>query len=107
MARMVEREKRMGLHLPLQASGQDASGASFSEATRTLNISGGGILFETRHHLPVGSQLVLAIELPPALQKHFGNRPVYRCRAVICRVERFESEALSRVGARFLGEVGG
>ena len=43
----TDREKRVGLHLPLDVSGQDASGASFHESTRSLNISGGGILFES------------------------------------------------------------
>ncbi len=105
MTQMVEREKRVGLHLPLDVSGQDAAGAPFSESTRSLNISGGGILFESRRNLLVGSHLTLAIQLPPALQKHFGSKPVYRARAVICRVERFEGEEVSRIGARFLGEA--
>jgi hypothetical protein len=53
----------------------------------------------------VGSRLVLHIQIPPALRRHFGNRPLYRVRAVVCRVERFQDEATSRVGARFLGEI--
>ena len=105
MNAMSEREKRVGLHLPLEAQGEEASGSPFSEETRSLNISGGGILFESHHNLLVGSQLTLAIQVPPPLQKHFGNRPVYRARAVVCRVERFEGEPVSRVGARFLGEA--
>jgi c-di-GMP-binding flagellar brake protein YcgR len=105
MTEMTEREKRVGLHLPLEARGEEASGAPFSEKTRSLNISGGGILFESQHNLLVGSHLTLAIEVPPALRKHFADRAVYRARAVVCRVERFEGEPVSRVGARFLGEV--
>ena len=105
MNTITQREKRVGLHLPLDVSGQDATGAPFAESTRSLNISGGGICFETRHHLLVGSRLTLHIQLPPALRKHFGGRPVYRARAVVCRVERFEGQPVSRMGARFLGEV--
>jgi hypothetical protein len=105
MNTLAEREKRVGLHLPLEVSGEEASGLPFSEETRSLNISGGGILFESRHNLLVGSHLTLAIQVPPSLQKRFGNRPVYRARAVVCRVERFEGESVSRVGARFLGEA--
>jgi len=30
---------------------------------------------------------------------------VYRARAVVCRLERFEGEDMTRVGARFLGEL--
>jgi hypothetical protein len=102
---MQNREKRVPLHLSVEVKGQDTSGANFEEANRTLNISGGGICFESGRNLVVGSRLALQIQLPPALRKHFGNHPVYRARAVVCRVERFEGEAASRIGARFLGEA--
>jgi hypothetical protein len=105
MGVITQREKRVGLHLPLQVSAQDGAGKRYIESTRTLNISGGGILFESRRRLLVGTRLVLNIELPPALRKRFRNRPVYRVRAVVCRVERFEDEETSRIGARFLGEL--
>lgn len=101
----TDREKRVGLHLSLDASGQDAAGASFTESTRSLNISGGGICFESRRHLLVGSRLTLNIQIPDSLRKHFGNRPLYSVKAVICRVESFEGEPVHRVGARFLGEA--
>ena len=45
------------------------------------------------------------IQIPDALRKHFGDRPVYHVRAVICRVESFEGEQAHRIGARFLGEA--
>lgn len=99
------REKRVGLHLPVEVSGQDAAGASFHESARSLNISGGGILFESRRHLLVGARLTLAIQIPESLRKHFGNKPVYEVKAVICRVESFEGEQAHRIGARFLGEA--
>ena len=101
----TDREKRVGLHLPLDVAGQDASGAAFQESTRSLNISGGGILFETRRHLLVGSRLTLTIQIPDALRKHFGDRAVYNVKAVICRVESFEGEQAHRIGARFLAEA--
>src|SRR5437867_11803481 len=101
----TDREKRVGLHLPLDVSGQDAAGAPFQESTRSLNISGGGILFESHRHLLVGSRLTLAIQIPDSLRKHFGNRPLYNVKAVICRVESFEGEQAHRIGARFLGEA--
>ena len=50
--------------------------------------------------------LTLAIEVPPALRRRFGGKTVYRARAVVCRVERFEGEGVTRVGARFLDEIG-
>ena len=46
----------------------------------------------------------LAIQIPESLRKHFGNRPIYNVKAVICRVESFEGEQAHRIGARFLGE---
>ena len=105
MSALQDREKRVALHLPVEVKGQDTSGAAFEEATQTLNISGGGICFESGQKLVVGSRLLLLIQLPPPLRKHFRNRPLYRARAVVCRVERFEGQAVSRIGARFLGEV--
>ena len=101
----TDREKRVGLHLTLDVAGQDAAGAAFHETSRTLNISGGGVLFESRRNLLVGSGLALAIQIPEALRKHFGDRPVYNVKAVICRVESFEGEQAHRIGARFLGEA--
>ena len=99
-----EREKRLSLHLPVEVSGEDPDGGSVQDTARSLNISGGGICFEARVHVPVGSRLTLDIQLPEALRKHFGGRPVYRARAVVCRSERLDG-SLSRVGARFLRAV--
>src|SRR5688572_28788822 len=101
----TDRKKRVGLHLTVDVAGQDAAGVDFKETTRTANVSGGGILFETRHNLLVGSRLRLAIQIPESLRKHFGDRPVYNVKAVVCRVESFEGEQAHRIGARFLGEA--
>jgi PilZ domain len=105
MATITEREKRVGLHLPLQVSGDDAAGAAFAESSRSVNVSGGGLCFETGRILIVGARLVVRIALPPALRRHFRGKAVYRARAVVCRVEPSLSDAVSRVGVRFLGEV--
>jgi hypothetical protein len=103
---MTARERRMTLHLPLRVGGTDAKGGSFAESTRSLNISGGGVCFESHRKLQVGQRLTLSIELPEALRKHFGGQPVYQACAVVCRVESFEGETAARVGARFVGEAG-
>jgi hypothetical protein len=105
MKTLTERARRLGLHLSFDVSGKDAGGTPFTQTARTLNISGGGVLFESPRNLLVGSRLVLHIQIPPRLRKHFGSRPLYRVRAVVCRVERFQDEAMSRIGARFLGEI--
>jgi hypothetical protein len=101
---LVEREKRVGLHLPVEVRGEDAGGLRFTEMTRSVNVSGGGICFESHRHIAVGARLHLSIELPVNLRRHFGDKDVYRARAVVCRVERFEGEEAARIGARFLGE---
>jgi hypothetical protein len=101
----ARREKRVGLKLSLDVSGQDAGGADFAHSAHTINISGGGVCFESSRHLLVGTRLLLNIDIPPPLRSHFGGRPVYRAWAVVCRVERFEGQASSRVGARFLGDA--
>jgi len=105
MVEITDRERRISLNLSLEVAGTDASGAPFVEATRSLNLSGGGVLFETVQNVLVGSQVRLKILLPSPLRKHFGGHSEYRARAVVCRVERFEGSAVSRVGARFLGET--
>jgi len=100
----VEREKRQGLQLPVEVRGEDSGGARFTEYTRTVNISGRGICFESHRNVAVGARLRLSIELPVNLRRHFGDKDVYSARAVVCRVERFEGEEVARIGARFLGE---
>jgi hypothetical protein len=101
----VDREKRLGLHLPLEVTGTDAAGHPFTESTRTVNISGGGICFESSRHILVGTRVTLEIRLPPSLQKRFGGRELYVVRAVVCREENFDGQPLHRIGARFLGEA--
>ena len=101
---LVEREKRVGLHLPVEVRGEDAGGVRFTEYTRSVNVSGGGICFESHRNVSVGTRLHLTIELPASLRHHFSDKDVYSARAVVCRVERFEGEEVARIGARFLGE---
>ncbi len=102
---LIERQKRMGLHLPVEVRGEDGEGVRFTEYTRSVNVSGGGICFESHRQIAVGARLHLSIELPVSLRRHFGDRDVFRARAVVCRVERFEGEGTARIGARFLGEA--
>ena len=101
---LTEREKRVTLHLPVEVRGEDRVGTSFTEHTRSVNVSGGGICFESHRPLAVGTRLQLAIELPVSLRRHFGNKDVYRARAVVCRVERGSGSEPVRIGARFLRE---
>lgn len=102
----TNRERRVGLALGVQVTGRNAIGRPFSERTRSVNISGGGICFESREQLALGDQLHLAIDLPPKLRARFEGKDVYRARAVVCRIEHFEGADGYRVGARFLGEIG-
>ena len=103
---VFQREKRVGLQPPVQVRGEDAAGVRFDEVTRSVNVSGGGICFESHRQVSVGARLQLAIELPPPLRRYFGNREVYRAKAVVCRVEHAPGEAaVNRVGARFVGEA--
>ena len=94
----------MPLVLALTVSGEDVTGRGFTESTRTLDVSGGGLAFATRRRLLVGSRLVLEVRLPPRLRRHFAGRDAYRVKAVVCRVVAPE-EGPAQVGVRFLGEV--
>jgi c-di-GMP-binding flagellar brake protein YcgR len=105
MPHITDRERRVGLRLPIEVDGQDARGASFHDSARTVNISGGGLCFESARNLPIGARLALRIEVPAALQKHFGGKATYRAHAVVCRMERATDQAVARIGVRFLGEV--
>jgi hypothetical protein len=98
------RERRVGLQLPLEVRGADSSGDSFVEMTRSLNVSGGGLLFKTERALVAGTALRISIQVPPALRRHFFGKAVYKVRAMICRVERFQDDPVSKVGVRFVGE---
>lgn len=99
-----DRSRRVPLHLGVRLRVSDPP-SSFVEHTRSLNVSGGGICFESHQRIEVGARLELAIELPPELRRHFGDRALYRARAVVCRVERFPDRPAAKVGARFLGEI--
>jgi len=105
MVTITQRQKRIGLSLPLEVSGQSSSGARFTKATRSLNVSGGGICFESDLNMLVGSRLNLNIEVPWGLRKHFGGRSTYRADAIVCRVEPIQGGVAWRVGARFLRHV--
>jgi hypothetical protein len=102
---LASRQKRVGLNLPLDVNGSDAGGDRFEETTRTLNVSGGGLAFETGRDLQMGSRLDLRIELPPPLRHRFGGKSEYAVRAVVCRIERPQGAAIGRIGVRFLGEI--
>jgi hypothetical protein len=101
----LRHDHRLGLRLPVELAGEDPSGHPFVEETRSLNISGGGILLVTSHALPIGARLVLHVGLPVVLRRYFGGRATYHCRAAVCRVEPAAGTGQWRVGARFLGEV--
>ena len=103
MISIVDRKKRLELHLPVKAKGTDETGHAFMETTRTRNISAGGICFESAYHVPVGGRVSLEISIPDGMRKHFGGQAVYSVSAIVCRVERFEDGAVSRIGARFVG----
>lgn len=105
MPTITQREKRRELRLPLNVSGLDLRGGPFSERAQTVNLSGGGLCFETVRKLAVGSRVDLRIQVPPALQAHFGGRSTYAVKAVVCRVEAIEAGATFRIGARFVGEL--
>jgi hypothetical protein len=90
--------------LPVTVTGADRLGHAFAEATRTLNVSAGGLAFETRRRVAIGGQLTLEIHLPAPLRRHFGGRATYRVRSVVCRVVVPE-DGLAHVGVRFLREV--
>jgi len=105
MTALQARKPRIGLHLPLEVTGSDVVGTPFIQTTRTLNVSAGGVCFESSRALAVGARLVLQIQLPPALRRYFRGHAVYRVRALVCRVERLPSQPQARVGARFLGEA--
>ena len=102
---IVDREKRRGLQLTLNVSGRDERGAPFAEPARTVNISGGGICFETVRRIPVGARVDLRIQVPPSLRRHFRGRAAYGVRGVVCRLEPVEGGATFRIGCRFVGEL--
>jgi hypothetical protein len=100
-----DRSRRLGLSLPVEVWGEDDDGSAFHESAQTLNVSGGGLCFETGRRLEIGARLILEIRLAPKLRPRFGGRQRYRLRSVVCRLENFAGEDRFRVGVRFLGEA--
>jgi hypothetical protein len=105
MIQLRERARRVDVSLDVVAEGCDALGRSYRETTHSVNISGGGLCFESQHALEIGSRLRLEIAVPPKLRRHFGGQAVYQARAVVCRVEKHLGPLASRVGVRFLPEA--
>jgi hypothetical protein len=100
---LSDRQKRVVMRVPVEVRGEDVRGTRFTEIGQSVNVSGGGILFESNRQLAVGARLFLSIELPPMLRRHFGGTDAYRARAVVCRVEPLDDRGIRRVGARFIG----
>ncbi len=105
MAQVSNRPKRLDLHLPLSVSGNDASGAPFTEQTRSLNVSGTGVGFECHKQVEMGARVTVQIELPEGLRSHFGGKPIYKAGAIVTRVDHVPGEDIHHVGARFTGEI--
>jgi hypothetical protein len=99
---LAERKKRLSLKLQVAVSGEDARGRAFVEHTQCLNVSGGGILFESGQKLLVGTRLRLRIEIPEPLRKHFSDRAIWQTSAIITRLEAMEGQTVIRVGACFI-----
>jgi hypothetical protein len=102
-ASMKPRARRLELPLVIQVSGHDLCGDAFDERTHALDVSGGGLCFESHHNLPVGARLSLQILIPRALRRPFANRPVYPVRVVVRRVAHAPGGDTFRVGARMVG----
>ena len=105
MPQLAERNNRVPLRLDLEVRGRDAAGVLFRESTRSVNVSGGGMCFESRARLNVGVPLTLQIHIPVPLRPRFRGQPVYRVRAIVCRVEWPQGQPFARIGARFLQEI--
>jgi len=102
---LAERLERRELRLPLGFSG-DEQGTRFDGQGRTLDVSGTGLLMETRHALQVGQRLLIELHVPQALQARFEGREVYRVLAVVRRVDDPGQGALFQVATELLGEPG-
>jgi hypothetical protein len=102
-AQRIPRARRLDLQPVMHVAGRDLCGAAFDEHTHALNVSGGGLCFETRHNLAIGARLSLQILIPYRLRRRFGNRALYPVRAIVCRVERPPTGDVFRVGARMVG----
>lgn len=106
MTILADRERRLDIQLPVEVRGQDVAGGAVREEARSLNISGGGMCFECGRAVAPGSRIVLKIALPPPLRKHFGGRPEYHVKAVVCRSVRLDPAREFHIGVRFLENVG-
>jgi hypothetical protein len=74
----ARREKRVGLRLCVDISGQDAGDVAFAHSAQTLNISGGVVCFETpgRRFVAVGlsGDMIDGLHPSPARSMVRGSR---------------------------------
>jgi hypothetical protein len=104
MVQLAPREKRVAVQLVVHVTGHGDDGP-FTDLTTTVNISGGGVCFDSARAIPVGARVELRIQVPPRLQRHFGGGAVYGVRAVVCRMQRLDKGPIHRIGARFTGPI--
>jgi hypothetical protein len=105
MSENLRSRRRVPLSLALFVRGVDIHGERFLEVTRSRNVSGGGVCFESRRDFLIGGRVDLAIDIPFRLRRYFHDKSRYDVRAVICRVEEPQPDGFKRVGARFLKEL--
>jgi hypothetical protein len=102
---VVPRKRRLALTPSLIAIGQDLCGAPFMERTHALDVSAGGLSFESTHNVAVGILLALKILIPHRLRHRFSRRAIYSVHGRVTRVERLPAAGHYRVAMRFLGEL--
>lgn len=82
--------------------GVDASGSTFLDLTKTLDISAGGAFLASARHLNAGSLLQLTIPAPPPITAAYSNIPP-ETPPIQARVRRQQlSGDLHLVGVEFL-----
>jgi hypothetical protein len=104
-ATLIDRERRVPLQTPLVVSGRDVRNYPFTESTRTRNVSGQGLCYESGHNVTVGTRLALDVGVPPKLRTYFDHRDVYNVLGQVTRVGRDPSSGRYEVGVRLLEEA--
>ena len=99
-ATLIDRERRVSLQAPLVVSGRDIGDYPFTESTRTLNVSGRGLCYESGHNVTVGTRVALDVAVPEKLRNYFDHRDIYNVLGLVTRVGKDPGTGLYVVGVR-------
>ena len=96
------KHKRLLLTLPMQVQWVHEDGRVFSETCKSINISTGGVYYKSREVIPLGTDTIVALDLPFTIG--VTDSGIIRTRGRVIRVDNGEKKKKG-IALRFLEEL--